>query len=499
MPRPRVLKPWEVEEEHESLELEKELDRWSLRDRFPLKPGQRHVEVPDGRPLGMQYGEDAEPIGQQIGSRIVALLASHVGSHQRLESLRRCLKSVEAQTERHARFLVSTSTDKDLAEAVVDAVEGSTCVDEHRDQGCQPLPQFEHYRRLRDVIREREEQLEDVWVFFSDDDDLWHPGRTAAFAAAVESVRRHVQRHIQAVCSCVHLRPSHPGLRFATAADVAPILQQMVNGPQVHGSEHVDLCVRFSTFSAFFEEHSLRIIRHTLADVRFSYFVRHYGELPRRAVSLAGHVRDQSTLVTEEDITDPERTVGALKVFLPEIVCKESGLNWMYLYDKVKDCRDAAIGAGGAVQIIRPDDEWYAADLENLVMESRPASKVNTPERPLAEGFLHACAALRQRLDFGIFRLPRQRPVALEVELFCLADCAARASAAAPLVQHCGADIVERWARSVVVLRCKVLKVDMYLSDFCAEGRPAFVARSAKSKSIAARIASGTLGKRGTG
>jgi len=56
----------------------------------------------------------------------------------------------------------------------------------------QALSQFEHYRRLRDVVREREACLDDVWVFFSDDDDLWHPGRAGAFTSAVEQVRRRV-------------------------------------------------------------------------------------------------------------------------------------------------------------------------------------------------------------------------------------------------------------------------------------------------------------------
>ena len=92
------------------------------------------------------------------------------------------------------------------------------------------------------------------------------------------------------------------------AGEVSAAMEQMVNGPRDVGSEHIDLCVRFSTFSAFFEEHCLRVIRHSLADVRFSYFVAHYGQIPT--------ARIEPTIVTEEDVIDDSKTVGPLKVLL---------------------------------------------------------------------------------------------------------------------------------------------------------------------------------------
>merc|ERR1740129_1256571 len=177
---------------------------------------------------------------------------------------------------------------------------------------------------------------------------------------------------------------------MVSARDVSSLLNELVNGPRKHGSEHVDLCVRYSTFSAFFEEHSLRIVRHVLADVRFSYFVRHYGEVPRRAADGA----DRHALVLEEDILDPDRAVGSVKVFLPECLSSQQEPNWMYFYDKVKDTTVSAAGTGAALHVIYPDDEWYAADLVEVGDTACPK-----PD----EGLVVACAGVRQRLDYEVF------------------------------------------------------------------------------------------------
>jgi len=461
-PPRRQPKPWEVEDLDSLATLEHELDEWTLRERFPLKPGQQHVEKPFERPLGMRYGEDAEPIGEQLGSRVIGLLASHVDSSRRLDSLNRCLRSVEAQTHKPARFFISTSSaDAGLSCQAADLVQSSRCVDEHHDQGPQALPQFEHYRRLRDIIREREECLEDVWVFFSDDDDLWHPGRTAAYIAAAETVRRRIQSKVQAVCSCVHLRPGCSGLAVATPADVDRLMDRMVVGPHVHGSEHVDLCVRFSAFSAFFEEHHTRVLRHLLADVRFGYFVRHYGELPRKFSEESRHSE-----VAEEDVTEPERTTGPIKVFLPRARVGEGGPNWMYFYDKAKDTEVQGDGTGARVQVLRPDDEWYAEDLVGASAHDTAASA--SPQAWPAPELLRACASVRQRLDYGLLRLPRCRLVALESEVLALAASGASSRHGRQLAERFGGEAVEAWARSVCFSRCKAFRVEVYLSDFCA-------------------------------
>lgn len=407
----------------------------------------------------MQYGEDSEPLGEQIGSRVIALLASHVDSPTRLDALRRCLRSVEAQTEPPARFVVSTSSDPDLTAQVAEAVQNSPCVDEHLAQGSGPLPQFEHYRRLRDVVFEREERLEDAWVFFSDDDDLWHPDRTRAFAAAAEAVRRRVQRHVQAVCSCVHLRPRAEGGALTCAIDVCMALArgELAHGPREYGSEHIDLCVRLSTFGAFFEEHSSRVTRHKLADVRFCYYVRHYGEVPRRMGDEDG--------VMECDITDPDATMAAVKVFLPEA---KDGVtsNWMYMYDKVRDPHIHAVGTGTAVEPLHPDDGWYVGDLEK---GASACERTDPKGRPCPHLLLQNVAAIRQRLDYAIFRLPRHRLVMLEHEVLGIADAASSSEALAGLLwRQFGNEVVGRWVRRVALSRCKALKVEVFSStDFC--------------------------------
>lgn len=472
MPVPRP--PWleEPSDPQAEAKADRELGEWLLRERFPRKPGQRHVETHGGRPLGLRYGEDAEPLGEQLGPKLIALLASHVDSEARLASLRRCLESVDAQTERPVRFLVSTSTSPRFAEAAVAIVEGSACVDEHVHQGSVSLPQFEHYRRLRDIVREREEYLEDVWVFFTDDDDLWHPDRCSSFLAAVESVHRQVQRHVQAVCSCVHLRPPNSDLLCRNAAEVTQVLSEMINGSQAFGAEHIDLCVRYSTFSAFFEEHCTRVVRHVLADVRFCYFVKHYGETPH---CMAGN--EMTSFVNVVDITNPERTTGTIKVFHPVSKSSKCAANWMYFYDKVRDPDMHALGTGTAVRELLPDDKLYFDDLASHV--SRTASATG-PVLLKTHGEQHAeelllVSTFRQALDYRLMRLPRQRLVALELEVQSVADQVVASRPGALMMQRFGSVDVARWARAVAAMRCKALKVEV----LCAEGFCAVCGRAA--------------------
>jgi len=253
--------------------------------------------------------------------------------------------------------------------------------------------------------------------------------------------------------------------KFGSAVDVNARLDQLVNGPQalsnystsVHGSEHVDLCVRFSIFSDFFAQHSARIVRHILADVRFCYFVRHAGQVPRK-FNDASH--DMCPIVNEEDILNDEKTNGSVKIFLPESPShNRHGPNWMYMYDKVKDLSVVAARTGAHVQILRPDDEWHAAD---LVEEARL-------QLDAIPSVLSSCASVRQHIDFHLFRLPRQQPLVLECELQGIATAAMNPHL--PAVQELRGQIdmviLNRWASNLVVLRCKALKFELWRTDFC--------------------------------
>ncbi|CAE8658550.1 unnamed protein product [Polarella glacialis] len=381
--KPRAM----VEDNLEAaLDLERELDKWSLDTRFPLMPGQRHVEAPNCRPLGMQYGEDAEPVGQQFSSRLVALLAFHADSAARVASLGRCLRSAEAQKRRPDRFLVGTSAvDPAVARLLPDVVQSSPSVDEYvAAHDGQPVAQFEHYRRMRDVVRHREDRLEDVWVFISGGDDSWHPCRCADFAVAVDEVRRRVQRDVYVVGSC------DPGFQLT------------------------DLCVRFSTFSAFFEEHSSRVLRHPLADIRFCSFVRHCGEIPRK-------LDGQQALVKEQ--------------------------------------------VGVAAQAPCPDDECLLANLEELCGEDLDCC-FSEQQR---DQILPLCAALRQLLDHDLFRLPRSRFTALESEVLHMAASASDSFPARRLEAHgIKRATVAKWLRAVAFCRCKLFRVELFKFDFCA-------------------------------
>jgi len=229
------------------------------------------------------------------GPRLIGLLAAHFAAndHMRVERLRRLLRSVEGQTHR-APLLVSWSAedadgDPSGAPGPVTS-EAAAVLREFEASGVvRAMPrlrgrhaQFEHYARLEETLRRHVVPDQQPWVFFSDDDDIWHPQRVEEYARAVAER----PGDAEVVASRAHISPGlSPRLPVtSTPADVSRLhsegrLRLTVSDEHPGGGlfgastgEYFDLAMAFGVFGLFFRRHNRNLWRNPFADIRFRTF-----------------------------------------------------------------------------------------------------------------------------------------------------------------------------------------------------------------------------------
>ncbi|CAE7399594.1 P4H11 [Symbiodinium necroappetens] len=161
--------------------------------------------------------------------RLIGLLAAHFATKDasRVDRLRRLLRSVEEQTL-SVPLLVSWSTEDAEDRASQDGVaeRASAVIDDFQRRGViHAMPrlrgrraQFQHYARLRESLKRHIQPSDQPWVFFSDDDDLWHPRRAEEYVVAIQDR----PDDVPVVHSRIHLSPGlGPRLPLdATSAEV---------------------------------------------------------------------------------------------------------------------------------------------------------------------------------------------------------------------------------------------------------------------------------------
>lgn len=218
--------------------------------------------------------------------RLIGLLAAHFAASDqaRVDRLRRLLTSVEEQTVR-VPLLASWSAEEEDGDTSIGA-QAKAIFDEFSAAGVvHAMPgirgrraQFQHYARLRGALGRHIQPSEKPWVFFSDDDDIWHPRRAEEYMIAMED-----EPEVEVAVSRLHISPGlspklppsfsaqdvtrlqkEGSLRLAVAPDqVEPGLFGTAKG------EYFDMAVAFNVFDDFFTRHNEALVRNRFADIRF--------------------------------------------------------------------------------------------------------------------------------------------------------------------------------------------------------------------------------------
>ena len=116
-------------------------------------------------------------------------MASHISNETRLGYLRACLDSISEQTVLPRTLILGISHEAGMKAELSTMLERAS--NDLLERGCmmrvrmsgRPLTQFEHFQATLKYLDGLDPH--ETWVFFSDDDDVWHPRRTESYAAAV--------------------------------------------------------------------------------------------------------------------------------------------------------------------------------------------------------------------------------------------------------------------------------------------------------------------------
>ena len=204
---------------------------------------------------------------------IVTLLASHISSARRLKYLQYCLRSIAEQSDPPAALYLSWYADDELAVSVSDTfAKQSLPLRFVPLQQKQQLSQYEHLSRaLHQAEKELPAAPTSTWLMFSDDDDLWHPQRTAL-------VRKACVAHpsCEALAFSVYAHPAAERSREVTSsAEVDRALDARTAGLWVGASEIFQYAVRPDALARFLQAEPRSVRQHKFCDVRFSQFLRH--------------------------------------------------------------------------------------------------------------------------------------------------------------------------------------------------------------------------------
>ncbi|CAK0833078.1 unnamed protein product [Prorocentrum cordatum] len=214
--------------------------------------------------------------------RVVALLASHLGDEDRLWKLERCLQSIAAQEEPPAEVLVRWSAaGAELEAQACELLDGCGLPCALTAWRAEPAAQFEHYAALgsRLLSGRPAAELDEAWLIFSDDDDIWHPRRAAHFSRAAA-----------AAAGCGGLaagvfrdaRPRDPGARPRSAGDVEALLRsglaEQTGDTELMGAgfrlEYFHYCVRPALLAAFLQRAPAALLSSPYCDLALAEFAR---------------------------------------------------------------------------------------------------------------------------------------------------------------------------------------------------------------------------------
>lgn len=240
---------------------------------------------------------------------LVAMLATHISSQARLFNFGQCIKSI-AQSSRLPQIVAvsfSAATEElgkltaQVIKQLEASLEGEAVV--LSKMHAEPRSQFEHFHCLEQELEElgarfpgpgqMGESIASSWVIFSDDDDLWHPHRSAVYAQQIDEVG--ADPEVRAIVCPWYATPT-PGVAGKPSAQRRPRWDEVdmflerekamvhTSTPPTAGSaeEHVDeeywmYAVRYGSLQRFFAQATGGLLASPFCDVAFRAFVRRIG------------------------------------------------------------------------------------------------------------------------------------------------------------------------------------------------------------------------------
>lgn len=211
---------------------------------------------------------------------VVAFCASHIDGLERLKCFRAMIASWSKQSFPVYLYVCISSDDamNAVLQRVIEQLKAEylllrICTHPGR------LAQFEHYRCLTEHFERSFAQgnlPEDLYVIFTDDDDLWHPNRTASYLQLYEQIASSSEGTSLGPFALGSIVDATTPVKAYSAADVDSLISSgsLPFNRQTYPQDYVALCVPFKLVSEFVSKASPELLRHRYADACFFTFVR---------------------------------------------------------------------------------------------------------------------------------------------------------------------------------------------------------------------------------
>ena len=216
----------------------------------------------------------------------VCLLATHISSAKRIDSLRHCLLSIAAQSTAPALYISWSAATRELEDRVKALLRESGMPVTQPFFHAKPLAQFEHYRFLATQLRETEKSMEathglsHTWVLFSDDDDVWHPQRLHYYCVRLQELNAETRCKRAQIVRCDWHASLNPGAEskrpppVTRADEVDPLLRSarwaLKQPPPGEWAEHWCLMVRLDRFLAWCAAAAPTLLSSPYCDIAFA-------------------------------------------------------------------------------------------------------------------------------------------------------------------------------------------------------------------------------------
>ncbi len=279
-------------------------------------------------------------------STIIALCASYINTETRLNHMFVMLRSWINQEQQCALCLSTSIVDKDLREKFETGIE--TFKQAHADKlkevslmifvSEEQQMQFQHYK----YILEKLPKIVEInpWVIFTDDDDIWHPTRTAVYAPCIKWLAEQQLTDIDHVkCPYIVESIGMDKKDYIHASEIDDDIQAELIGNLKFTESYIGSCVKMERLHYFIMNSTEEILDSVHAGARFKYFM-----------DSDGYDKDKQSIT------------------LPKEVCSPG---WLYFYRHVRDTNGSISSNNDRL----PDGTIYSYELNKKFNEILPKTR----------------------------------------------------------------------------------------------------------------------------
>ena len=217
--------------------------------------------------------------------KLICLIASHIDSINRLKYFKYLINSIEKQTRQLDDLYISLSCNEKIRKQIIKYI-----ISLRNKHGWKifiqnkQTKQFKHYEFLSMKIPE----TNDIWLMFSDDDDIWSEERTKLYYNQIVKMEKNNFINlnykngnkvyiIENLNSCCDTNRNNDTSQLKVPKDILNEINKgninhvLIDNKQL--KNYINYCINSLIFLNFFKSINEKILYNSLCDVRFSTYM----------------------------------------------------------------------------------------------------------------------------------------------------------------------------------------------------------------------------------